>query len=245
MGGMTANMTDKDKKLLIFLAFFAVVAIFGFLIIRPLVQKNAEMIVKVSELEDQKTEFERKKKELPMLRVQNTENQQEISKLKSGFEDMMQSQEIDNLLTEKALAAGLMASDLSIEMPKEPLKLDVYANSSIALAAEPTTEETTYIKKAEADADAVAEAAGTSDTEEKKSKKGSEIGQQTLVSAADIKMTMKGSIDTLKQVVDDYSNNTPAIRVSGVSWSTPREEGGDYSVELSLQINMCEKDDED
>jgi cell division protein FtsB len=237
-------MTDKDKKLLIFLAFFAVVAIFGFLIIRPLVKKNAEMIVQVSELEDQKAEFERKKKELPMLRVQNTENQQEIAKLKSGFENMMQSQEIDNLLTEKALAAGLMASDLSIQMPDAPLELDVYPNSSIALAAEPTTEQTTYVRKAEADADAVEAAAGGNNSEES-ADSGAEIAQQTLVSSADIKMKMKGNLDTLKQVVDDYANNTPAIRVSGVSWTIPKGATEDYSVELSLQINMCEKDDEE
>jgi hypothetical protein len=244
MGGMTANMTDKDKKLLIFLAFFAVIAIFGFLIIKPLVKKNAECLVKISELEAQKTEFERKKKELPILRTKNTDNQKKIAELKSGFEDMMQSQELENLLTDKAVSAGLMPSDLAIEMPDAPLKLEVYKNSSIALAAEPTTEETTYVRKSEAAADAVTEAAGT-DEEKSSKKKGSEIGEQTLVSAANIKMTMKGNLDTLKAVVDEYSNNTPAIRVTGVSWKNSKNDENEYSVELSLEINMCEKDDEE
>jgi hypothetical protein len=237
MGGMTSNMTDKDKKLLIFLAFFAVIAIFGFLIIRPLVTKNAELLVQVNDLEAQKTEFERKKNELPLLRVQNTDNQQKIAKLKSGFEDLMQSQEIDNLLTEKALAAGLMASDLSIEMPDAPLALDVYKNSSIALSAEPTTEATTYVRKAEADADAVEAAAGTNTDSGDAASGGAEIAQQTLVSAANVKMTMKGSRETLENIVDDYSNNTPAIRVEAVEWST-NQTTDETSVSLSLEINV-------
>ncbi len=246
MGSMTANMTDKDKKLLIFLAFFAVIAIFGLLIIKPLVEKNAELLVQVNELQDKKADFESKKTELPMLRVENTEKQQKIAELKSGFNDMMQSQEIDNLLTEKALSAGLLASSLSIEMPKEPLKLEVYKNSNIALEAEPVTEETTYVKKSEAQADAVEAAASGGDEEDNKSsEKGGEIAQQTLVSAANVRFELKGNIESLKNVVDDFANNDPAIRLTGVAWSGIKvDDASNGTASLSLQINMCEKDEQ-
>jgi cell division protein FtsB len=237
-------MTDKDKKLLIFLAFFAVIAIFGFVIIKPLVEKNAELLVQVNDLQTKKTDFESKKSELPMLRVENTEKQQKIAELKSGFNDMMQSQEIDNLLTEKALSAGLLASSLTIEMPKEPLKLDVYQNSEIALDAEPVTEATTYVKNSEAAADAVEAAAGTGDDDsEAAAASGGEIAQQTLVSAANVRFELKGNIESLKNVVDDFANNDPAIRLTGVAWSGIKEDDlTNGTASLSLEINMCDKD---
>jgi hypothetical protein len=179
-----------------------------------------------------------------MLRVENTEKQQKIAELKSGFNDMMQSQQIDNLLTEKALSAGLLASSLSIEMPKEPLKLEVYKNSEIALEAEPVTEETTYVKNAEAAADAVEAAAGTEEEDKSaSSSKGGEIAQQTLVSAANVRFELKGNVESLKNVVDDFANSTPAIRLTGLSWSGMREDDPtNATANLSLEIDMCEKD---
>jgi cell division protein FtsB len=242
MGSMTANMTDKDKKLLIFLAFFAVIALFGFVIIKPLVEKNAELVVEVQQLQDKKTEFEQKKAELPMLRVQNTENQQKIAELKSGFEDMMESQQIDNLLTEKALSAGVLASSLSITMPTAPLKLTVYPYSKIALSADPVEEETTYVRKAEAEADAIEAAAGTNDTSNSSSSSGGTVGEQTLVSAAEARFELKGNIETLKNIVDDYSINTPAIRVKAVTWSGTADTSAS-TVNLTLEIDMCKKDE--
>jgi cell division protein FtsB len=243
MGSMTANLTDKDKKLLIFLAFFAVIAIFGFLIIKPLVEKNAELVVQIEDLQNQKVAFEQKKAELPMLRVQNTENQQKIAELKSGFEATMESQQIDNLLTEKALSAGVLASSLSITMPKAPLKLTVYPYSSIALSAEPVEEETTYVRKAEADADAIEAAAGTSDDSSSDSSSNAVVGSQSLVSAAEAKFELKGNMETLKNIVDDYSINTPAIRIKNVSWSGTSDDNSTGTVSLTLEINMCDKDD--
>jgi cell division protein FtsB len=243
MGSMTANLTDKDKKLLIFLAFFAVIAIFGFLIIKPLVTKNAELVVQIEDLQNQKTAFEQKKAELPMLRVQNTENQQKIAELKSGFEDMMESQQIDNLLTEKALSAGVLASALTITMPTAPLNLNVYPYSNIALSAEPVEEETTYVRKAEADADAIEAAAGTSDDSSSSSSSSAVIGSQSLVSAAEARFELKGNMETLKNIVDDYSINTPAIRLKSVSWSGTSDDNTTGTVNLTLEINMCDKDD--
>jgi cell division protein FtsB len=243
MGSMTANLTDKDKKLLIFLAFFAVIAIFGFLIIKPLVTKNAELVVQIEDLQNQKTAFEQKKAELPMLRVQNTENQQKIAELKSGFEDTMESQQIDNLLTEKALSAGVLASSLSITMPTSPLSLTVYPYSNIALSAEPVEEETTYVRKAEADADAIEAAAGTSDDSSSSSSSSAVIGSQSLVSAAEARFELKGNMETLKNIVDDYSINTPAIRLKSVSWSGTSDDKTTGTVNLTLEIDMCDKDD--
>jgi cell division protein FtsB len=224
------------------LHFFAVIAIFGFLIIKPLVQKNAELVVQVEDLQRQKEEFEQKKTELPMLRVQNTENQQKIAELKSGFEDMMESQQIDNLLTEKALSAGVLASSLTITMPTAPLALTVYPYSNIALSAEPVEEETTYVRKAEAEADAVEAAAGGSSDESASDTSNAVIGSQTLVSAAEARFELKGNVETLKNIVDDYSINTPAIRLKNVSWSG-QDDNGTATVSLSLEINMCDKDD--
>lgn len=242
--GMTANMTDKDKKLLIFLAFFAVIAIFGFLIIKPLVQKNAEYLVQANELRAEKEAYERKKQELPMLRVQNTENQQKINLLKSGFEAKLQSQEIENKLTERALAAGLHPTKLTIKMPKEPLKLNVYPNSSIALSAEPAVEETTYVKKAEAEADAVEAAAKGGAEEKEKTKKGGEIAAQTFVSSAEVTMEMEGTREQLEGLIDDYANNTPSMRVTSIQWGGGKD-GKAYTLKLGLEVNMCEKDSEE
>jgi hypothetical protein len=130
-------------------------------------------------------------------------------------------------------------------MPTEPLKLEVYKNSNIALDAEPVTEETTYVKNSEAAADAVEEAAGTGDDAAAADTSGGEIGEQTLVSAANVKFELKGNVESLKNVVDNFANNDPAIRLTGLSWSGMKEDDPtNATASLSLQINMCEKDEQ-
>jgi hypothetical protein len=129
-------------------------------------------------------------------------------------------------------------------MPTAPLKLTVYPYSSIALSADPVEEETTYVRKAEAEADAIEAAAGTNDNSSNSSSaSGGTVGEQTLVSAAEVRFELKGNMETLKNIVDDYSINTPAIRVKAVSWSGNSKDASTGTVNLTLEINMCDKDE--
>lgn len=40
---ITTEITDRDKKLLLFLAIFVIVVVFGFFIIRPLAETDAAL----------------------------------------------------------------------------------------------------------------------------------------------------------------------------------------------------------
>ena len=106
---ITMEITERDKKLLLFMAFFVIVLGFGFFIIRPLSQADAELKIEL-------------------------ENQQELmmEEAAKDFYPVMKSQEIDRLLTGIVVGKGLESRQMTITMPQSELKLEPYYASAAA-----------------------------------------------------------------------------------------------------------------
>lgn len=133
---MKLTLTERDRKLLIFLAFFLVAFVFGYLIILPLFEKGQELSNQIATAESQKRDISFKLENYETLRQARDSKQKELEALKADIFEEMQVTEIDNLLTEMAFKNKVVVQSLTIQMPSSAItqlqdyEALVYKNSS-------------------------------------------------------------------------------------------------------------------
>lgn len=130
---MTAKLTERDKKLLVFLSIFVIAIVFGYFIIRPLANDISKLRLDIENAEMEKMEKENKVILLPSSRIVKKTLEERISASAKDFYEPMQSQEIDRLLTTAALNYHLSARKLSISMPTGDMQLLPYFASAAAV----------------------------------------------------------------------------------------------------------------
>ena len=64
---ITMEITERDKKLLLFMAFFVIVLGFGFFVIRPLSQADAELKIELENQQELMMETQQKLVMLPAM----------------------------------------------------------------------------------------------------------------------------------------------------------------------------------
>lgn len=122
-------MTEKDKRLLVFLAIFVTVVGFGYWGIYPLITSISDTNAAIREEKEIRDQDDLKIAELPMLQADNEKLESEITNTRRHYFDMMTSDAIDKYFTSLALKYNLDAYDLSIEMPTECTTLEAYQYS--------------------------------------------------------------------------------------------------------------------
>lgn len=127
---MTVKMTERDKKLLIGLGVFCVLALFVTLVFMPLYTANASMKEQIRQNEERVEQMKKKEAALPEARKDNAELKKQLATAQQDLYAMLKSQEIDKLLAQKTLRNGLSARKLQISMPEEPANVKGYAREN-------------------------------------------------------------------------------------------------------------------
>ena len=120
---ITMEITERDKKLLLFMAFFVIVLGFGFFVIRPLSQADAELKIELENQQELMMETQQKLVMLPAMESSLVKTQEELEEAAKDFYPVMKSQEIDRLLTGIVVSKGLESRQMTITMPQSELKL--------------------------------------------------------------------------------------------------------------------------
>ena len=230
---ITMEITERDKKLLLFMAFFVIVLGFGFFIIRPLSQADAELKIELENQQELMMETQ-----LPAMESSLVKTQEELEELEEAAKDfypVMKSQEIDRLLTGIVVGKGLESRQMTITMPQSELKLEPYYAS--AAAAE----------------DSMAQSAAQGASEEDGSTAQATETVFTGIYAAQVQMTIRGNRVTMQQMVDELTRNYPSIRITSAGWGTEnnsiRNADGEYitsvndTLQLGLEVYMYRKDE--
>ena len=123
---ITTEITDRDKKLLLFLAIFVIVVVFGFFIIRPLAETDAALKEELAVQEELQIRTQQKLMLLPSMQANVEKTEEELAAAAEDFYPVMKSQEIDKLLTGIALSWGLESRQLVIQMPEGEMILDPF-----------------------------------------------------------------------------------------------------------------------
>lgn len=238
---MQMQMTERDKKLIVFLGVFVIVVVIGYWGIFPILKQMTKINEDMQSAQITREENEMKVAQLPMLEKEREELEESISLARKEFFPMMTSDEVDKYLTGLILDHGLEAIDLTIVMPGQEASLLPY---QYAVLPEDTIEAVEMTEEKE-DAE---ELSGSS--EEDSMAPHLTDQPSTGVFAIDISMRVGGKKDALQQLIDEFSTQNN-IYLKGYSWDISKsvqiQDDGTFSlvdnqtVMIDLSLFMCEE----
>ncbi len=249
---MKLEMTERDKKLLIFLAIFVIVVCIGYWGIFPIVKDMNQIKYDTIEEEQIREMNDLKLAQLPMIEKENEEYEEDIKKAKSDFYEMMNADEIDKLFTTMALDYNLYAYSMDISMPTEQAELEAYAYSEKYLADQ---EQEDALEEEDATA---ADGKDQSDSTETDTTAGSDPDDSQYyedkmvgIYAATIQMKLGGEEAVLQKLIDDLSVSSKQQRLVSYQWDTDSDitidDAGNYDIRyqkvlnIVIEIYMCEE----
>ena len=197
---MKTNMTERDKKLLVFMFMVVIIVGIGYWGVIPQMKAANSYSSKAEDEEAEKKINQLKIVNAAGVEMQADEYKAQISEEKDEFFPIMTNSEVDRMMTEMARDEGLEIYDLTFAMPTKPSTRIAYRNSELfktqsayALAASSNEEEE--------DEELTAVTTGdTSTSDSKKAKKGKKI--QT---TAEVNDEIMGNDDAYQPNTDIYS----------------------------------------
>ena len=123
---MKTEMTEKDRKLLIFLAVFVIAVVSVYWGIRPLVKSIRTLNTSIEEAEEERSINDYKISMLPALEMENEDLNKELEEARIGYFEAMSSDEVDKYLTGVMLEHGLECYDLNFVAAKADSVLEPY-----------------------------------------------------------------------------------------------------------------------
>lgn len=248
------ELTQRDKKLLVFLSIFVIVVCIGYWGIYPIIKDMNEIKVQIDEEEITKQFNEMKIAQVPIFEKDNEDMEQSILDSREKFYPIMTSSEVDKYFTNLVLGYKLYSYDLNINMPEAESDLAPYTYSEKATMLEAEEEmieqeEMTATEKTEAQADAALSQLG-SDEEQDFSSYIEDAG--TGIYAVRVTMKLGGDEADELRLINDLSKTDQKLRICNYSWSRERnvvyaEDGIDYEIEMrsvltiTFEIFMCEE----
>ncbi len=243
------QLTQKDKKLLVMLSVIVILALFGFLAIRPLAEKNMELSTKLEDEQNLQMENEQKISMLPTMHTTYDDLEKSIAAERAVYYPIMQSNDIDKLLTDKSISYGLNVQSLNIVMPKDVVSLETYTAGGKIVVQESTATGTAAEKSEARAADAASQLDEGTTTETVAETPAVTTG----IYAVNVSMSLTGSRSSLQALLDDIYDNYSAIRVTSFSWGETTnnrivttngtsEVASDttQSLNLTMDVYMCE-----
>lgn len=243
---MQTEMTQRDKKLLMYLGLFVVIVCFGYWGVRPLIMGIIETDEAIEVAQSERDINELKIIELPMLTSDNEELEENIIQARQNFYPMMTADQIDKMLTGKVLDYNLYAYDLNISISDEELESEAYIYSESYKGAqqgplETESEQHNSLEEVEQYADNVS----INPDEDM------EHNASTGIYIARINMRIGGDGEVLQKLIDDLSVSKEKQLVRAYSWEDNSNivvnDKGEFEYEterylnLTLDIYMCEE----
>ena len=133
---MQMQMTEKDKKLIVFLAIFVILVAGGYWGIYPVVSNIFSVREQIEDEQVLMDENVLKVAQAPLYSADNEQIEADMATLKESFFPVMSSAQVDKYMTGLILDYQLYAYDLSISMPQEEAANEPYQFSEKALTAE-------------------------------------------------------------------------------------------------------------
>lgn len=252
-GGWTIDMkmelTQRDKKLLVFLAVFVIVVCLGYWGIYPAITSIRNIDEEIVNQEEIKELNQAKINMLPIVKKDNEILEEKIEDAGKDFFKIMKSDEIDKLMTGMAITYSLHADSLDIQMPEDMAELEPYQYSDRYINPESYKEDEeealisiqTQVKTV--DEYAEGEAAESEEPEE-------EEKILTGIYNVHLKMRLSGEENNLQKFIDDLSEYGHKLQVASYSWIEASNVGmndeGQYIVSthkvlgIELDMYMCE-----
>lgn len=242
---MQIEMTERDRKLLVFLSIFVIVVCIGYWGIYPQIKSIKKMNKQIEKEEDQKEINEMKISELAFLEKDVVDFNEEISSARASYYPVMTSDQIDKYFTNMALDNNLYAFSLNINMPEEYTSLEPYkySNKALGIVTE-EVEEDSYSDGTQESLAKVEDAASDDDYS-------NDEDIVTGIYQVTVSMRLGGDAEALNKFVNSLSNSNQKHFISRYSYNLDEEvsldENGEYTyvstyvLDITIEIFMCEE----
>ena len=246
MMNLSSALTSRDKKMLYALVFIVVIFLFGWCLIRPIYKKIVETSEQLEVAASVKATNEAK-----VIGYTNAANvtakfEEELAASTEEYYDMMDSSQIDKLVTSYILNKGLIARNLTITMPNGPVSLSPYVYSDLYSGPRAVVSEDTDYNADLKDSELVIKEdekknfayfkdavlgfitgqtseplvyITTPTVEYAEARNSSGTSEYSGIYCVNITMLMEGDEETEQKVIDELSHN-PSVRVTGFNWIT-------------------------
>lgn len=235
------QMTNRDKKLLIFLAIFVIVVGIGYWGLLPQIRAINEIKDDIISEEDKMFLDDMKVAELPFLMDENEELEEGIVEARSHFYPIMTSDGIDKMLTFMVLDYNLQAYDLSINMPTDEADLEAYQYSQKYVDDQNAAEEEEYSSTS-----SKSDKSGKDDEEDDDDIQAfTEYEEEpaTGIYAVKTNMRLGGEEANLKRLINDLSTTKDTIHLVRYDWHRGDtlhydDESGEFYTEPEVELNI-------
>lgn len=215
---MELTITQRDKKLLVFLAVFLIVTGFLRFGIIPAWEKGTRLQEQIAEADISSASVESAISLYSSLQVQYETMSQNWEEVSEDFYDIMSSQEIDRMLN------GILQ-----ENQAEAVSLNIDMENEKSLLLKP------YLYKEQPGSTAV-EGQSVSGAVSQE-----DLSAEDLVRWAKINFCIQGTEEQLRAVLDSIYQECPGIHVNSYAFSSTSQEGI-RQLDLDMYLYMCDKE---
>lgn len=239
---MKTNMSEHDKKLLVSMFIGVIIVAIGYWGILPQVKAYRALEGKIETEKNIKKINELKMINVGSIQIQADDYENRIAKKKDEFYQILNSSEVDRMMTEMATSNGLDIYELSFSMPSVPTERLAYQNSALyenqlQMIANYQAYDATVDNTEEVVLDSSDESVSESDdqtgttlkveTAEEVNAKifGEEEGgyrPNTDIYAVPVTMTVGGELSDLHSFINDIINNDKRLLMVGYAWGEYR-----------------------
>ena len=253
---MKSNLTEKDKRLLLFMFIFVIVVSIGYWGIIPQIKQYRELEGEIEKETVKQSINEQKVMNLFLVEDQCSTYEEEMAEDRAKFFDMMTEADIDRMLTTNAVSNGLEIYSFSVNIPDKPSSRMAYVYSDLyqeqleyeqqqrlaeknfteGKSDEEELEELSSSKKESSDKDSdekaveseVVDVFGNTDT----------IGTNTDVYAARVTISLGGDEAALHRFLNQMIESDKKVLITSYNW-------GEYKTTKEIKTKSTEDDEKE
>ena len=235
---MKNSLTNRDKRLLLFMFLFVVIVGVGYWGIYPQVKAFIKLETKIANEEVKKSVNEQKVANLGFVEAQCEEYENSMAVNKEKFFDRMTEADIDLLLTGKAIKNKLESFSLNIDIPDTPSQRRAYIYSDLLTQQMEWESQVRANEKALSDTEEEDELLGLTGNNKKKKQDEEEtviveenidvfgntdqVGINNDIYAAKVTMVLGGDRKNLEAFLEEIMNSDKEILITSFAWSKYR-----------------------
>ena len=224
---MQTNLSKKDKMTIAIVIFAGLTFAFIWYLIRPNITSIMTMSDKIEQAELTQSQYKNKLINLSTGEAIYTKTVQNFKESTCDFYPIMDSSEIDRMVTSYVLKSGLFAENLTIKMPSGAVDEKPYTYSSLADERSSERESTIDISLTTTPTPSDSSSSTTSTTVSttvdslltpyETARSRSRSTTSSGVQCANITLTITGSQKACQALIDDLCTK-PSVRITGFEW---------------------------
>ena len=201
---LQTNLNNKDKKTIALVLFAALIFAVAWFLIRPTVTSIMNTNDRIEEAERTQTEYRNKLIYLTSAEELYGKAVDDLKESTKDYYEIMDSSEIDRMVTSYVLQSGLFAESLNIKMPDMAVDESPYLYSTIS----------------DSDYSVTTNAGSGADTllsTYSNAKSNASSTKSSGIQCVSISLTMTGSKAACQSLIDDLCTK-PAVRITSFEW---------------------------